>query len=347
VHAYSVGVMGPVLSIFIGLNLIIYSFLITRRWKQLKDNSARSLLTASDLAIRVFNFLILALVLLFFIGQTYPLTSQLFTGAQITWDEEQYEVFSPPLLILLLLTTAICPILNFYEKARKKFWQKLILSLLISLVISSIFLIRKEVGLIEAFGFWTVFFLIVTWTDLLISRSLILLSNNKKDFEIKGGLSSFGSILIHIGLGLMAFGIMGQETLSDSYDLRITEGETVNFGDFQINIQDKSQIISPEGTTFSIVDFSIQENGQKEIILSPDQEYYPKMQMLYARPAIVTSLERDIQIILTTWQDEKDFKFEIHVSINPFMIWIWIGGLLLSFGGLCILVQKRKYSSKN
>ncbi len=49
---------------------------------------------------------------------------------------------------------------------------------------------------------------------------------------------------------------------------------------------------------------------------------------------------RDIQIILNGWQDEADSKFNVRVSVNPVMIWIWIGGLLMPFGGLFILVQR-------
>ena len=59
--------------------------------------------------------------------------------------------------------------------------------------------------------------------------------------------------------------------------------------------------------------------------MKPDLEFYPKMEMLYARPAISSNLSRDVQIILKNWKDVGDGKFGIHITITPFMIWIWIG----------------------
>jgi cytochrome c-type biogenesis protein CcmF len=301
----------------------------------------------SDLIIRVFNYLILALVLLFFIGQTYPLTSELISGGQITWNAQMYELYSSPLLFLLMIITAICPLSNLYEKQRKKFWRKFIFFIAISLTITLLLIIIKGISLIESVGFLTVFFLIITWADSLLSRSFNLRSNNRYDSRSKGRLSGFGSIFIHVGLGLMALGIMGQETLSDTFELNISEGETLSVGGFQINLQDSSQIFSPEGTTFSVVNFSIIENGQKNFTLTPDLEYYPKMQMQYARPAISSNLKRDIQIILYNWKDENTGKFGVHITINPLLIWIWIGGLLMSLGGVFTLVQQWLVKRKN
>ena len=125
VHAYSAGVMGPVLSVFIIVSLLLYLFFIIKRSSMLKLNAAQNRSTFSDLVIRIFNYLILALVLLFFIGQTFPLTSEILTGTQITWTAEQYELYSSPLLISLLIVTAFCPLSSLYEKHNQEFWRNL------------------------------------------------------------------------------------------------------------------------------------------------------------------------------------------------------------------------------
>lgn len=281
-------------------------------------------------------------MLLYFIGQTFPLTSQLLLGAQITWKPEQYELYSSPLLFLLLLITAICPVANLFEKDRRQFWRKINVMLALSLIYPMILAFQNDIVIIEILGFWAVIFLILIWTDSMIHQVLFPLIKKEGRAEMKGRYSNLGSILIHIGLGLMALGIMGQETLSDTYELRLANGEMASIGDFQIKIQDSHQFISPEGTTISIADISVTENNERRFRLSPDLEFYPKMNMLYARPAIASNLKRDIQIILSNWQSGTDGKLDIHVSFNPLMIWIWIGGILMPLGGMLVLVQKRK-----
>ena len=347
VHAYSAGVMGPVLSVFIGLNLVVFAFYMTKCWQILKNDANQNRFSTLDLLTDIFNYLILALVFLFFFGQTFPLTSQLVTGAQISWKPEQYELYSAPLLFLLLLTTAICPVSNLFEKDRKMFWQKIIIMLTLSLIPPVILAFRNEIGLIELLGFLAAIFLIVSWTDLIMSQAIVPLFKKDGYAKRKDRFTNFGSNLIHIGLGLMVLGIMGQETLSKTYDLRIAKGEIVSLGDFQIIIQDSRRFISPERTTISATELSITENDQKSFLLSPYLELYPKTEMVYARPAIATNLQRDVQIILSNWQNETDSKLDIHVSVNPLMIWIWIGGMVMVFGGAIALFTSRKNDIDN
>ena len=340
VHAYSAGVMGPVLSIFILVNLFLFLFYIIKRYPMLKSNAAQNRVPISDLMIRIFNYLILALVFLFFIGQTFPLTSELIIGTQITWTAEQYELYSSPLLFLLLVVTAICPLSDSIENYKTEFWRNLKFTVAISVVITLILVTSREASFIDALGFVVVIFLVITWLFFHLSQFLNHPAQDADSNQKKGRSLGFGSILIHIGLGLMSFGIMGQEAFSKTYEMKLAQGEKVNIGTFQITIQESRQNISSEGTTFSEVDFFVEEKGAGDFSLKPDLEFFPKMGMLYARPAISTNLRRDFQIILNNWKEEGDGKFGVHVTVNPLMIWIWIGGLLMPLGGFIILGQQ-------
>ena len=226
------------------------------------------------------------------------------------------------------------------KSIKRDFFEKLIFSLVVAILITLLLVLGKGISFISALGFFGVIFLIVTWAELLFSQFLFAPDKNANNLQNKSRQLRFGSILIHIGLGLMAFGIMGQEALSETYELKLSDGEQVDVGGIQISIQDSKQIISPEGTTFSEVRFLINEEGKSDFILMPDLEYYPKMEMLYARPAISSNLRRDIQIILNNWKEGQDGKFGVHITITPLMIWIWIGGILMSLGGIFTLAQQ-------
>ncbi len=339
VHAYSAGVMGPVLTIFIVLNVLIFLFFVINRFHLYKVYATQTRLTFSDLLIYIFNYLILALVLLLFIGQTFPLSSELITGMQISWTAEQYELCSFPFLLLLLLVTALCPLSAYFERHKKTFLRKLLLTLAVSLIITLLLIFKKRVSFSSGLGFFGVVFLIITWTGFFFSKSFIIHDQNTNDSPKKWLRSGFGSIVIHIGLGLMAFGIMGQEALSESYEVKMSENELIKVGGIEIVLKESRQGVLPEGTTYSEADFLIEEEGRDEFILTPDLEYYSKMEMLYARPAISSNLLRDIQIILVNWKDEQNGQFGVHISNTPFMIWIWIGGFLMSLGGIFTLCR--------
>ncbi len=347
VHAYSAGVMGPVLSIFIFVNLLLYLFYYIKRSYLLKSNSGKSRMTFPDMVIRIFNYLIVALVFLFFLGQTFPLTSELITGTQITWTAEQYELYSSPLLSLLLIVTGFCPLSTLYEEHKQEFWRNLKFAFAASLFITLLLFTKTKISFFDVSGFFAVIFLIFSWVDPLFFQFLNLPTEVASTIQKKSRFLGLGTILVHIGLGLMCLGIMCQEALSESYEIRISDGDQVDIAGFQFSIQESNQLISPEGTKFSEVSFSIQEEHDGVFNLTPDLEYYPKMEMLYARPAISSNLKRDIQIILNNWKDDEGGKFGVHITLTPLMTWIWIGGIVMSFGGIFSLVQPWVFRKKN
>jgi cytochrome c-type biogenesis protein CcmF len=346
VHAYAAGVMGPVLSIFIFVSFFHILFYFIKRFDMLKSGLTERRASLSDLVIRIFNYLILALVLLFFIGQTFPLTSELITGNQIAWTAEQYEIYSSPLLFLLVIITAFCPLSNLYEEYKQEFWRGLKFTIAASFIIILLIISNIRISLFETAGFFAVVFMIITWIVPLFSQFLTMPTVLGTKIQKKSRFLGFGPILIHIGLGLMCLGIMGQEALSETYEINISDGDKVDVAGFSFRILDNSLLISPEGTTLSKLSFLIQDEQGGIFNLTPDLEYYPKMEMLYARPAISSNLKRDIQVILNNWKTDDRGKFGVRITLSPLMSWIWIGGLVMSFGGISSLVQQWVFRNK-
>ena len=157
--------------------------------------------------------------------------------------------------------------------------------------------------------------------------------------KVNGGLSKFGSIILHLGVGILAIGIIGQESSSVTYEFGITEAGDLEIGGFNVNLNDMTQVISPEGITISKTDLSFDESRQRSFVLAPQINYYPKMNMLYSLPVTNTTLLRDVQVIIKEWKKSEDGLTIFHVTINPLMIWIWIGGAMMALGGVISLVK--------
>ena len=68
---------------------------------------------------------------------------------------------------------------------------------------------------------------------------------------------------------------------------------------------------------------------------------------IYNQPNIVTS-EADIKTnfladrFMTMNLVQNQEYFNIRYQVKPFMIWIWLSTLLISFGGLKSLIKKKK-----
>lgn len=335
VHAYSAGVMGPVLSVLIMLNIVPFVYLFFKRGMHQSYDDGSDSNSVSETLARLFNVSLVLLVLIYFIGQTFPLTSQLFTGQKVNWTQIIYERLSSPVLLVVIGLTALFPLAD--EKRGRVIGnvRLAVLFLVISAAFPIYLLFNTSISLYGAFGFWIAGFLLLAWLMKLVSEMV-----KKKSFVVK--LFSLGMVLIHLGLGFMAYGILGSENLSRHYDTSIEVGEQKEIGGLIFAGQGRDLKITEMQTEIYMFNILMLEPGRGQKVLTPDLEYYPKLNTLYARPAIDSNLTGDVQLILSEWESTIGSGAGVRVNIQPLIAWLWIGALTMEIGGLVILFTSKK-----
>ena len=83
------------------------------------------------------------------------------------------------------------------------------------------------------------------------------------------------------------------------------------------------------------------ENGSTQI-LNPELRIYNQPNIVTSEADIKTDLLTDKFMTMNIVQNQE--YFNIRYQIKPFMFWIWISVLLISYGGL-ISLFKKKYES--
>ena len=85
--------------------------------------------------------------------------------------------------------------------------------------------------------------------------------------------------------------------------------------------------------------FSIKDSDGSVESLNPELRIYNQPNIVTSEADIKTNLLKDKFITMNLVQNQ-DF-FNIRYQIKPFMIWIWISVLIISFGGLMSLFNKK------
>ncbi|MBM3136941.1 MAG: hypothetical protein FJZ98_02010, partial [Chloroflexi bacterium] len=335
VHAYSTGVMGPVLSVLIFLNIVPYVFFFFKRGMHTHQTKISEANSIAEMLARLFNVSLIVLVLIYFVGQTFPLTSQLFSGQKINWTQDMYERLSSPVLLAVMGLTALFPLAD--EKKGKVIGNtRLTVLLLVASSFLPIYLLfNTPISLYGAFGFWVVNFLMIAWLVKLTGEIV-----KKKPIFLKA--FSLGMVLIHLGLGFTAFGILGSENLSRQYDISIDVGEQKEVGGLSLTGQNREMKITEMRSEIYLFNILLQDEVGGKKILTPDLEYYPKLQILYARPAIDSNLAGDVQFILSEWESSIGSGAGVRVNVQPLIIWLWIGGIMMTLGGSVLLFTGKK-----
>ena len=88
-----------------------------------------------------------------------------------------------------------------------------------------------------------------------------------------------------------------------------------------------------------ITNFIIESSGGVTEKLSPELRVYNQPNIITSEADIKTTFFSDKFITMNSVQNEE--YFNIRYQVKPFMLWIWISVILISFGGLLSLFKKK------
>jgi cytochrome c-type biogenesis protein CcmF len=342
VHAYTSGAMGPVLTILVLLHLLTTVVLLFLRRTLFSEPTAKYAPSFSDKLTRLFNFCLVGLVLIYLVGQTLPMTSQLFLPEKMSFTPQDYEAYSAPLLLLVVILTALFPLAHLKDTHPKGFKRTTIALLTISITVPLVLLTNYSLSLIAFIGFWAASFLLCSWLYALISNIVLPLFHKKNGKTTQPRGMALGSILIHLGFAVMALGILGVENISVSYDIHLNLGSDLEISDHTITnlsqdiyqskngslrFENKFKLTPPIGSTYELV---------------PIIKHFPKINSLHAQPAIAVGFLQDVQILMSEIPDGQENISDARVTFFPLMSWIWAGGAIMSVGGLLALFVRKR-----
>ena len=146
--------------------------------------------------------------------------------------------------------------------------------------------------------------------------------------------------IAHFGFSLLILSILFNNLFSSEIITNLKVGET--FTSPNTKIVFKSINKKEEKNYISIrANFRIENLNGKIDDLSPELRIYNQPNIITSEADIKTSFLKDKFITMNTVQNEE--YFNIRYQVKPFMLWIWISTLLISFGGILSFFDRRIY----
>ena len=88
-----------------------------------------------------------------------------------------------------------------------------------------------------------------------------------------------------------------------------------------------------------IANFNITNSEGINNNLSPELRIYNQPNITTSEADIKTTLMKDKFIVINLVQNQD--YFNVRYQVKPFMLWIWLSVIMISFGGLVSFLQKR------
>jgi cytochrome c-type biogenesis protein CcmF len=342
VHSFAASAIGPVFFTFISLMMAASLWLLFRAWDRLGDERQLDGLLSREAAFLLNNLLFLGITVAVFWGTHFPMISELVNGQKITVGPPYYNAVVGPLLGGLLLLMGVAPLTAWRKTSAQQLGRLILLPFAASIVIVITLLVIGLRNIGAVIGLWIVS--LVTLTTLLEfargaqarmrvngENALVALAR-----LIERNRRRYGGYVIHLGVIVMALGVIGSSFFQMETQGRLAQGEQLTIGRYVMVYDTVDHFIHTDGREVHRATVSVYRDGQWLATLHPRQDIYALGSGLQPMtiPGVRSSLEDDFYVLLVSWEsigvDGATFK----VYVNPLVNWVWAGGLVFIFGTL-------------
>jgi cytochrome c-type biogenesis protein CcmF len=288
-------------------------------------------------ALVVNNIFLCSIAAVVFTGTLYPPFANLLFGIQLSVGAPFFNQTVLPLTAPLILAMAIGPLLPWKRAllapALQRIWPVAAVAALVFISVTAERHVIAALGL--AGGTWVV---LAALSD--IAERLRLFRIPFRDSL--GRLSvlpraAIGAAIGHIGFGVTVLGIAGM-TLAAQKVIVLQPGGSTELGGYTWTLND---IHNAPGPNFSqrVADVTVSENGRTLMQLHPSRRFFAAQKTVTDDAAIRTN---GFQDIYATFADEPaGGGAELRLNRHPLAPEIWLGGLIMAFGGGLSLSDRR------
>jgi cytochrome c-type biogenesis protein CcmF len=338
VHSFAQSAIGPMFFGFISVTFLASLALLISRWRSFRgDNELHSFFSRESLFL-LNNLLFMGILVVCFWGVIFPLISELVAGQKVTVGPAFYERATGPLWAGLLLLMGIAPLSAYGRSSARNLgrslWKPAAFSLLVPLAA-----LAAGLRLWSAIaGFWLIGLAVLVtlyefWRGALARHRLHEESLPKALWNLAGrNRRRYGGYVIHLGVVVMAIGIIGIELFQSETQGTLAQGEQLTLGPYVMTYESLAEFNTPDDRQVARAVVSVYRDGRHVGDLYPRRDYYFLAEQPMTIPGVRSTLEDDFYVLLVGWEPIAAEGATFKVYRNPLVNFVWLGGLVFILG---------------
>lgn len=340
VHSFAQSNIGWFFLGFLGFMILFSLYWIVVRYDQLRSKNQIDSFLSREAAFMLNNvlFLLIAAVTLFF---TYlPVMSELVTGQRMTMGASFFEKFNGPLFAALLVLMGIAPLTMWYRTSIR--WlRRMTLGPLVAATLAVVILFILDMrNWLALLGFWIVTFsFILTIFEFIRPGYKRVRNKGESPFRAVSGFiiqnrRRYGGYIIHLGVLVMAFGIISTELYQQETQIRLTRGNSVPLGEFSMVFNGVERYPGPDDLEITEASVDVFKDGEFVRTLNPRTELYTRTQQPMTIPGVRSTFTEDFYVIMINWEGTSADAATFRIYVNPLINWVWAGAFIFLAGTL-------------
>lgn len=316
----------------VGGSLLLYAW----RAPRLGRGGAFELLSR-ETTLLLNNALLTVALATVLLGTLYPLFVDALGSEKISVGAPYFEAVFVPLMLPMLVVLGIGPLTRWKRHGAADLLWKLRGPLLaagaVGLAVAWTF---SEIPPLATLGLALAAW--VAWGSLQSLAERLRHSRNRWQALRRTPRGTYGMVLAHLGLAAFVVGVTVVSTLGVEKVVRMAPGESFQAAGYDWRFVGTRQV---QGPNYSAVEgiIEISRDGEPVARLYPQNRTYLVQTMPMTEAGIDAGLFRDLFVALG---DPLGGEFwSLRLQYKPFVRWIWMGSLIMAFGGLLAATDPR------
>jgi cytochrome c-type biogenesis protein CcmF len=350
VHSFAQSPVGTFFAWFLILGGVFMAWLTWSRWDLLKTEARLESALSREASFFFNNLLLVGMSFSVLWGTVFPMISELVRGSQVTVGPPFFNQVNIPIGLALLALTGIGPLIAWRKASPGNLRRHFIWPVGLALLVGGALVALGMSDLYAVIALVLCVFVTATIGQEFVrgigARHRLHDENYALAFARLVGRNRrrYGGYIVHLGIVVYFVGFTGQAFTSEM-EASLKPGEYVTMqspygNELTFTHLGVSQYESLNRFV-SAASVEVARNGQRLGVLTSEKRQHVDS---FGRPsfepsteaAIQSDLRQDIYVVYAgsvNGTEEAVYKF----TLNPLVVWVWLGGFILVFGGVVTL----------
>ena len=336
VHSFTQSGLGPYFICFLVFVMIVAGGLVAYRLPELRTTGTIESFLSRESAFLFNNLMLVGIAFTVFWGTVFPVLSEWVRGVKITVGPPFFNRVNAPLGVALLFLTGVGPAIA-WRRASAKNLRRAFAGPVGAGFTAALVLLVAGVPLGYAFATFAIgVFVLGTivqefWRGMRARQALLRESAPQALVRVVSkNRRRYGGYIVHVGMVSIFVGIAASSAFKIEETKTLKPGESMQVGKFGLQYERVVQAEDAHTAKLAAV-IQVTENGASIGTLMPEKRFYKKPKQPTTEIAKRTRLTEDLYLVLGSFDDASQI-ITLQAYVNPLVVWIWLGGLILVLG---------------
>ncbi len=353
VHAFAQSAIGDWFKWFLLLTFAVFTVFFVLNQKHLRSEHKLESMVSRESSFLFNNLLLVLACFTVLWGTWFPLLSEFVQGAKVTIGAPFYNNVAVPIALLLLLLTAVGPLLAWrktsLDSLKRNFLWPTYGALAVG-VVMMIFGVRpwKDVGYFYSLMAAMLATLVVLTIVFEFVRGGRVISRHSGEGLLNSMVHLFhrntrryGGYIVHFGAAMVVIGILGTPFNKD-VEKEMGYGDKAQIGPYTLVCRSYTQEDNANyGVEWAIID--VFRGGQQITTMYPERRFYKASQQPQTIPRIYPTIKQDLFLVKDLYLVYEGINQDtgrpiIKAHLNPLVPWIWSGWIIMVLGTISCLI---------